>query len=85
MLGRLKFELTELVNEMLDQLPKSIFESETSTFLDPCMAGGQFVLGIETRLREYGHSDANIAERVFGVAPRELIVNFAVNKHNCSC
>lgn len=81
MLGRLKFELDELSNEMLDQLPKEIFESKTITFLDPCMGGGQFVVSIERRLRQHGHSDANIAKRVYGVESSELRHNYAINKH----
>jgi len=50
MLSRIKFEIAPLVNEMLDQLPADIWTSETTTFLDPGMAGGQFVREIERRL-----------------------------------
>jgi hypothetical protein len=82
MLGRIKFELTELANEMLDQLPESIFQSKTTTFLDPCMAGGQFVSAIENRLRKYGHTGKNIAKRVFGIESNMLSVKFAVNKYH---
>lgn len=81
MLGRLKFELDELANEMLDQLPEELFRSKTTTFLDPYMGGGQFVKEIEARLRRYGHSDKNISQRVFGVESSELRVNYAVNKY----
>ena len=79
MLGRLKFGLDEAIEEMLDTLPKKLFRSKTTTFLDPAMGGGQFVAAIERRLRKYGHSDSNIADRVFGL---ELSwrVKIAVNK-----
>ena len=40
MLGRLKFEIDELVDEILDQLPVSVFERNDTTFLDPAMGGG---------------------------------------------
>lgn len=81
MLSRLKFDLSALAREMLDQLPAEVFESKTTTFLDPCMGGGQFVQAVEGRLREYGHSNANIAGRVFGVESNQLRVNYAINKH----
>jgi site-specific DNA-methyltransferase (adenine-specific) len=81
MIGRLKFDLNSLANEMLDHLPPSLFTSTTATFLDPCMGGGQFVKAIEDRLRAHGHSDDNIAERVFGVESNQLRVSYAVNKH----
>jgi hypothetical protein len=81
MLGRVKFELSALVNEMLDHLPEYVFQSETTTFLDPCMGGGQFVKEVEARLRRYGHSTQNISRRVFGVESNQLRVNYAINKH----
>jgi hypothetical protein len=81
MLGRIKFDLKSLVIEMLDQIPDEVFQSSTTTFLDPCMAGGQFVYQIENRLREYGHSDENISQRVFGFESNILAVRFAVNKY----
>jgi len=73
--------ITALVEEMLDQLPKAVFTSKTTTFLDPCMGGGQFVTAIERRLREHGHSDANIAKRVYGVEDNEFLHDVAVNTH----
>jgi hypothetical protein len=39
MIKRLKFDLQELANSILDQLPKEVFESDSTTFLDPSMAG----------------------------------------------
>lgn len=81
MLARIKFELDELVNEMLDHLPNSIWESETTTFLDPSMGGGQFVKEIERRLRNAGHSDKNISKRVFGYESIQMRINYAIRKH----
>ena len=66
MLIRLRADLDELVEEMLDLLPQKYFKSKTATFLDPAMGSGQFVSAIEKRLRDNGHDDENIAKRVYG-------------------
>lgn len=79
MIFRLKLEIDELVTEMVGKLPESLFISDSTTFLDPSMAGGQFVQAIEFKLRNHGHSDANIKKRVFGVEKSLLRVNYAVN------
>jgi hypothetical protein len=82
MLKRLKFEIDQLVSDMLDKIPLEMWESETTTFLDPAMGGGQFIRAIIETLREYGHSDENIKGRVFGIEDSQLRVNFVVNKYN---
>jgi hypothetical protein len=81
MLGRLKFDITELVDKILDQLPKEVWSSSTTKFLDPAMGGGQFVASVERRLREAGHSDQNIGSRVYGYESNRMRINFAVNKY----
>jgi site-specific DNA-methyltransferase (adenine-specific) len=81
-LSRLKFDIPELVGEILDGLPPEVFSSTTTTFLDPAMGGGQFVAEIERRLRAHGHSDANIRSRVFGYERGPVAIRYAVNKHN---
>jgi len=55
-----------LVEEMIDKLPKEVFESETTTFLDPCFGTGSFLMAIGIRLKKYGHSTENINSRLFG-------------------
>jgi hypothetical protein len=82
MLKRLKFEIDQLVSDMLDKIPLEMWESETTTFLDPAMGGGQFIRAIIETLREYGHSDENIRGRVFGIENSQLRVDFAVNKYS---
>jgi len=77
----MKFEIEPLVVEILDQLPDSVWSSKTSTFFDPAIGGGQFVRAIEQRLRNTGHSDANIRSRVFGFEESDLHIRFAVNKY----
>ncbi len=79
MLSRLKFAIAPLVKEILDNLPDSIWTSSSTTFLDPAMGGGQFLVEIERRLRVAGHSDENIANRVFGCEKNKLRVNYAKN------
>lgn len=81
MLSRLKFEIDPLVNEMLDKLPADVWTSDSTTFLDLAIGGGQFVKEIERRLRKAGHSDENIASRVFGFEKDILAIRFATNKY----
>lgn len=78
MLARIK-PIAALVDEMLDQLPQSLFDSSTTTFLDPAMGGGQFLKGIEHRLRAAGHSTENIKSRVFGFEYNQGLVDMAIN------
>jgi len=81
MIGRLKFDIASLVDEILDQLPSEVWSSSTTTFLDPAMGGGQFVRAIENRLRNAGHSSENISKRVYGYESNRMRINFAVNKY----
>lgn len=76
---RLKFPIEPLVKQMLDQLPAEVWTSKKITFLDPAMAGGQFLVEIERRLRAAGHSDKNISERVWGCETNIVRVNYARN------
>lgn len=81
MLSRIKFDIDKIVEYMLDKLPKSVWTSTTTTFLDPALGGGQFVRAVEKRLKKYGHSDSNISQRVFGFESSLLNVRYAVNKY----
>lgn len=81
MIFRLKLDIDGLIQEMVNKLPESLFISDSTTFLDPSMGGGQFVSAIENKLRKRGHSDANIKKRVFGVEKTSFRLNFSVNKH----
>jgi hypothetical protein len=82
MLFRLDLDIKKIVNEMLDHIPKEIWESGSSTFFDPCMGGGQVVNAIEKRLKQYGHSNDNIKNRVFGVEVTNYRVKSSVIKYN---
>lgn len=79
--SRLKFEIDNLVEEALDTIDPSLFESSTTTFIDPSMAGGQFIRGVEKRLRAAGHSDRNINKRVTGIASDPLEAGYAKNRY----
>lgn len=79
MLGRLKFDIDPLVEQMLNQIPEDIIIN--GTILDPAIGGGQFVKEIENRKRRAGKTDFEIAETVFGVEQNVLRKNYAVNKH----
>lgn len=81
MLARIKFELSALAKEIVDKLPPELFTSSTTTFLDPAMAGGQFLVEIIRRLKDNGHDDVNIATRVFGLAEDKLDLNYAQRKN----
>jgi len=81
MIGRLKFDIASLVDEILDQLPSEVWSSSTTTFLDPAIGGGQFVRAIENRLCNAGHSSENISKRVYGYESNRMRINFAVNKY----
>lgn len=81
MIFRLKMEIGNLVNEMVAKLPDELFLSDSTTFLDPSMGGGQYVSAIENRLRTHGHIDENIKNRVFGVEKSLLRVNYAIKKN----
>ena len=80
-LFRTKANLDSLANGMLRGISDDLWKSKTSTFLDPAMGGGQIVKQIVNRLREYGHSDENIRERVWGIEEYPHRVMYAVNKH----
>jgi hypothetical protein len=80
-LMRVKLPIHDLVEEILDQLPSHVWTDPTITFLDPAMAGGQFIRAIERRLIAAGHSPKNIAARVWGCKERLIRVRYVKNWH----
>jgi hypothetical protein len=78
MLERIK-PRTSLVKEILNRLPKRVWKSSTTTFLDPSVGSGQFVVEIEKRLRAHGHTDKNISKRVAGHERSQFLVNLATH------
>jgi hypothetical protein len=80
MLGRLKFEIAPMVNDLLAHIPPDILIN--GTILDPAMGGGQFVKEVERIKRAAGKSDDEIRNTVFGIEDNILRRDYAVNKHN---
>jgi hypothetical protein len=56
-----------LAQEMILKIPEYIFESSTTTFLDPACGRGTFHKTIAKKLKGYGHSWENITSRIFGI------------------
>jgi hypothetical protein len=66
----------ELVCKILDKIPEEVWENPTSTFLDPCMGKGTFLLEIVRRLVYiYGYTEENAKSRVYGYDIRVKYVN----------
>lgn len=76
MLSRLKFELSDIISNMFEYIPESIWSSETTTFCDFEMGGGQFIKAVVDKLKEYGHNDKNIQKRVYGFSENELYLAY---------
>lgn len=68
-----------LVNEILNRLPKEIFRSKITTFLDPCFGNGTFLIEVIKRLRAEGHTMENIQKRIYGYEVSHRLYN-KVNK-----
>lgn len=71
------FTPEELVKEMLDKIPTSVWENPTSTFLDPCMGKGTFLIDILRRLTTiYGYSVEDAMSRIYGYDVRVKYINY---------
>lgn len=79
MLGRLKFEITDLVKNIVDRLPEDLVIN--GTIFDPAIAGGQFVREIENRKRAAGKTEQEIRDTVFGMEENILRRDYAVNRN----
>ena len=82
MLGRLKFDLTPVINDILNHFPADKIAS--GRILDPAMAGGQIIGEIERRKRAAGLTNEQIAATVYGIEENILRKNYAVNKNKLS-
>lgn len=71
------FTPEELVREMLDKIPTSVWENPMSTFLDPCMGKGTFLIDILRRLTTiYGYSKEDAMSRIYGYDVRVKYINY---------
>lgn len=75
------FTPPRLVNEILDMLPKELFQSPDTKFLDPCCKSGVFLreitkrlmIGLETKIPDKDKRKEHILKKqVFGIAITEL-------------
>lgn len=70
------FTPIELVNLILDKIPSDVWTNPSSTFLDPCMGTGTFLIGIVRRLVDiYGYSELDAKSRVYGYEIRIKYIN----------
>ena len=61
------FTPISLVSEMLDKIPDEVWRNPNTTFLDPCMGKGTFLLEIVRRLVYiYGYTEDDAKSRVYG-------------------
>lgn len=60
------FTPSELVNEILDQLPKDLWSSDSKTFLDPACGDGNFLVAVKERLMKK-NDEKNALSRIYGV------------------
>lgn len=62
------FTPPKLVNEILDQFPKEVWQESEKTWLDPTAGNGNFLVEIKRRLLEAGHAEEHILNNmIFGV------------------
>ena len=61
------FTPTELVQEILDQLPQEVFQDATKTFLDPSCGDGQFLGEVLIRKLENGIDFETALGTIYGV------------------
>ena len=68
---------SELAFEMVQTLPKTIFKSDSTTFLDPICKSGTFLFEIVEELYSEGHSIKNIESRVYTIDSNSHSLNVA--------
>jgi len=61
------FTPTPLVEELLDQLPETVFTDESSTFLDNSCGDGQFLGEVLIRKMEHGSTFEQALSTIYGV------------------
>lgn len=71
------FTPTKLVYEMLEKIPNEVWKNPKSTFLDPCMGKGTFLIEIVRRLTYiYGYTETDAKSRVYGYDIRVKYINY---------
>ena len=68
---------SELASEMVSTLPNSVFESDSTNFLDPICKSGTFLFEIVEKLYDQGHSLNNIQSRIYTIDSNSSSLNIA--------
>jgi hypothetical protein len=79
-LTRIRLDVSAVSDIMFANIPEWIWESDFTTFLDPSMGAGQFLYEIKKKLLSYGHSEDNIASRLFGYATDFFALQYGINR-----
>lgn len=69
-----------LVDEIVSALPEELFKSSTTTFCDPAMGKGDYLVGVAKRLLKYGHTRDNILSRLYGFEDQEIYLQNCLRK-----
>jgi hypothetical protein len=75
------FTPIELVCKILDKIPEEVWRNPNSTFLDPCMGKGTFLLEIVRRLVYiYGYTEDDAKSRIYGYDIRIKYINHLIRR-----
>jgi hypothetical protein len=85
MLSRIKFDIQDLFQEILDQIPQEVFNSKDTTFVDVEAGGGQSYQAIKNKLLAAGHSEEDVKNRVTMFFNSSFEQNYAINKNSVNC
>ena len=77
------FTPTELVREMLEQIPIDQFQDPTKTFLDPSCGDGQFLGEVLIRKMEHGSTFEQALQTIYGVDLMQDNVNLCRERLLC--
>ena len=68
---------SELAFEMISTMSNSVFESDSTTFLDPICKSGTFLFEVVEKLYNQGHSVNNIQSRIYTIDSNSHSLNVA--------
>ncbi len=77
------FTPMKLVNEMLDKLPKEVWENKDLKWLDPCVGMGNFMIGVYLRLMEGLKKEISNDKKRKKHILEKMIYMCELNKKNC--
>ena len=77
------FTPIKLVNEMLDKLPKEVWENKNLKWLDPCVGMGNFMIGVYLRLMEGLKKEISDEKKRKKHILEKMIYMCELNKKNC--